>query len=108
VDETKDLGSDDYRWRKIYVKDIDMTGALALTSLTLSGTLQADIVNAITKYQINGADGINKSLTGFSGTPSFQTLNYKDHAGTNQTMVVLRQDTASVSTITATKGLVTA
>lgn len=64
---TYDLGSSSFRWNKIYTKDLDVTGALATTGITVSGLLPGSVVYA-------GTGGALKTEAAFAYDESIDTL----------------------------------
>lgn len=67
---TYDIGSSSLRWNNIYAKDLDVSGAISTTGITVSGLLAGSVVYA-------GSGGQLKTETGFAYNETTDTLSTK-------------------------------
>ncbi len=67
---TYDIGSSSLRWNNIYTKDLDVSGAISTTGITVSGLLAGSVVYA-------GSGGQLKTETGFAYNETTDTLSTK-------------------------------
>ena len=65
-----DLGTSGLRWNNTYTKDLDVSGAINTTGITISGLLAGSVVYA-------GIGGVLKTETGFAYDDSTDTLTTK-------------------------------
>jgi hypothetical protein len=67
---TYDLGTSGLRWNNIYTEDLDVSGAINTTGITISGLLAGSVVYA-------GVGGVLKTEAGFTYDENTDTFNAK-------------------------------